>query len=41
MPEGDDEQVAGAHRIEVEPGIREIIFENDIGGAGGADVNQH
>jgi hypothetical protein len=34
VPEGDEQEVAGAHRVQVEPGICEIIFENDIGGGG-------
>ena len=37
MPEGDEEKVAGAHRIEVIPGVGEIVCEDDGGGAGGAE----
>jgi len=32
VPEGDEEQVAGAHRIEVIAGVGEIVCEEDGGG---------
>jgi len=30
MPERDDQQVAGVHRVAVVPGIAEVVFEDDL-----------
>ena len=35
MPEGDEEEVAGADRVEVIPGVGEVVCEEDCGGGGG------
>ncbi len=37
VPEGDEEEVAGADRVEVEPGVGEVVCEDDVGGGGVAE----
>ncbi len=41
VPERNEKKVAGAHRIEIIPGVGEVVSEEDIGGGGvaeGADM---
>jgi len=41
MPEGDDQQVAGVHRVEIVAGIAEVVLEDDLGGFGVAERTGH
>jgi len=37
VPEGDEEEVAGADRVEVEAGVGEVVCEEEVGGGGVAE----
>jgi len=41
MPEGDDQQVAGVHRVAVAAGIAEVVCKDDLGGFGVAERTGH